>query len=224
MRASLAFVREKFSEYNSLCFGGELPELPIRMNNSRSALGLFVHPRVYPDSKPRGVGECHIRISTRLDMPREEIEDTIIHEMIHYFIWYRRIKDTSPHGRYFRMKMDEINRLHGRRLSISYAGPRDVMDTDIHRRNNYICITHWDDGSLGITVCGQTKIFEIHRGMSGVGGIRNIEWFWSNDPWFNRFPLVRTLKVIRLSYDDYKAHVLTSMPCSCDGKTFQPKK
>lgn len=93
------YVKRKFDEFNRLCFGGELPSLPMRLSNSRSAFGLFVHPRRYPASAPRGVGECHMRISTRFDLPERDVEDTIIHEMIHYYIWYRRITDTSAHGK-----------------------------------------------------------------------------------------------------------------------------
>ena len=48
-----------------------------------------------------------LRINKRIDLPEQEIEDIIIHEMIHYHIAYNGIKDTSTHGRVF---MNKISR------------------------------------------------------------------------------------------------------------------
>ena len=148
MRPTLDYVRRKFDEFNALCFNGDLPPIPLRMSNAGRSLGMFVHPRTWPAWKPRGKGECHMRISTRLDLPEEEVENTIIHEMIHYWIWYKGIRDNGQHGDAFMEKMREINRRHGRKITVRHRSSEEQLATDQHHRNNYICVQHWSDGRM----------------------------------------------------------------------------
>lgn len=222
MRPTIDYVQRKFDEFNALCFEGMLPPLPLKMSNAGRALGMFVHPRTWSFWKPRGKGECHMRISTRLDLPEEEVENTIIHEMIHYWIWYKRIKDNATHGDAFMAKMREINRLHGRRITVRHRSSEEQLATDRHHRNNYICVQHWADGRLTLTVCARTCIFDIHRAFERHPDVARTEWFWSMDSWFNRFPLSRTAKAYLLTEADYREHFSTATPCVCDGRTLRP--
>ena len=222
MRPDINFVKQKFSQFNGEFFGGELNELPIKLSNSRSTLGCFVHPRNQPDHLERGVGECYIRISTRLDFPQSEVEDTIIHEMIHYWIYFKRLKDSSAHGKIFRAKMEEINRVSGRNLKVSHRLSNEEANSDTHTRNNLICVTEWTDGRTGITVCARTRIFEIDRIMRSQPTLTRLEWFWSRDVWFNRFPISRVAKVYYADPDDLREHLKRATLCVCDGKKFYP--
>lgn len=223
MRATPEYVKRRFEEFNAQMFGGLLPPLPIMMSNAARALGLFVHPRHWPAGKPRGAGECHIRISTRLDLPEQEVEDTIIHEMIHYHIWYHNIADTGPHGPAFRSKMMEINRLHGRNITICHKSSDEVQATDRHHRNNYICVQYWRNGGLSLTVCARTAIFDVYRYFSAHPDVERMEWYWSMESWFNRYPQSRTPKAYRLTQDELQKHFATATPCICDGQRFAPK-
>lgn len=224
MRADLDYVKRKFDEFNRLCFGGELPPLPLRLSNSRSALGLFVHPRRYPVTARRGVGECHMRISTRLDLPERDVEDTIIHEMIHYYIWYRRIEDTSAHGTAFRTIMATINAKFGRNLTVSRRSSGEELDTDRHYKSHYICVTTMSDGELGLTVCAKTRLFEIWRAFKDSPKVKEMSWYWSCNPWFNRYPTARTPRIWRLEPEDYRSQFANATPCECDGKVFRPTR
>lgn len=222
MRPTLEYVKERFEHFNSACFNGELPPLPIRLSNAGRSLGMFVHPRTWPFWKPRGNGECHMRISTRLDLPEEEVEDTIIHEMIHYWIWYKKIRDNGTHGDAFMTKMREINRQHGRRITVRHRSSEEQLATDRHHRNNFICLQHWTDGRLTLTVCARTCIFDIHRAFTSHPQVKRIEWFWSMDTWFNRFPVSRTAKAYHLTESDFREHFATATPCLNDGHTLRP--
>lgn len=224
MRPDLDYVQRKFQEFNSLFFGGTLPPLPLRLSNSVSNLGAFVFPRKYKDSMPRGAGECFMRISSRLDLPEIEVENTIIHEMIHYYIWCSRIKDDAPHGKEFLKKMHEINTLYGRDISVRYTGNGSEKDTDQLVKAHFICITKLASGGRGITVCAQSRIFEINAAFKKSSQIKKLEWFWSADPWFNRFPTVRTPKIFVLEDEDYKNRLANAMPCRCEPHKFGPKE
>ncbi|MDE6010820.1 MAG: SprT-like domain-containing protein [Muribaculaceae bacterium] len=223
MRPTLDYVRLKFDEFNRLCFAGELPILPIRMSNAGRALGMFVHPRVSSRRMARDPKTCHIRISTRLDLPEQEVEDTIIHEMIHYWIWYKAIPDNATHGDAFMAKLREINRLHGRRITVRHHSSEEQLATDRHHRNNYICVQRWNDGRLTLTVCARTCIFDIHRAFSGHPQVTSVEWYWSMNSWFNRFPLSRTAKAYILTPADFTARFADATPCVCDGTTLRPR-
>ena len=110
MRATLEFVQDRFDEFNRLCFEGKLPQVPMRISNARTYLGVCRYRkrrRLFGGYEMYGFS---ISISARFDLPEAEIEDTIIHEMIHYYIWQNGIKDTSAHGQEFRRIMEEKNR------------------------------------------------------------------------------------------------------------------
>lgn len=216
MRATLPFLREKFDLFNALCFGGCLPPVRIALSRSRRTLGQFRH---------RTVGtlrECDILISVCYDRPQVEIEDTLIHEMIHYYIWHRRIRDDSTHGLAFRRKMQEINLRFGRNLEISHRSTPAERDSDITRRANHICVTRWRDGSLCLTVCATTCIFAIRRAFLADPRVEAVEWWWSSDPWFNRFPKARTPRAFRLTRADYDLRILSSTrPATCTDREFK---
>lgn len=222
MYATLDYVKSVFECYNRLCFDGRLPMLPLRLTDSLSHLGAFVHPTVWPDDRPRGAGECHLRISRRLDRSQEELVDTIVHEMIHYYIWYNRISDTAPHGTVFRTMMNSLNKSHGLNMTVRKRMEAAELDTDTRQRPHLICITHWADGRRLITVCAQKKLFEIHDAFAACDRVLSMEWWWSADPWFNRFGSARTAKAMLIDPADYDTHVRTAVPCSCDGHRFVP--
>ncbi|MDE6272195.1 MAG: SprT-like domain-containing protein [Muribaculaceae bacterium] len=222
MRAHIRFVIEKFEEFNALCFDGSLPPIELKIGTARRALGSFRYPVHFSPLKQRGMGECSITISNRFDMPVHVIEDTIIHEMIHYWVWLRRLDNEPSHGPSFRKKMNEINRLHNRKITIRHQSEDEISDSDIAIRDHYICVTHWKDCTLGITIVARTRIFELHRAWQADARIEKIEWYWSRDPWFNRFPTTRTPKAWKLTRDDYECHVAEAMECEIDGSIFRP--
>lgn len=217
-------MTRKFDEFNEMCFGGQLPRLPLRLSNARTQLGVFVHPANYPAFLPRGKGECFMKVSVRLDLPEREVEDIIIHEMIHYYIWYKKLRDTSAHGQTFRTIMKGINERHGRNISVRFKSTQDIQDTDTHTRNNYICVTRWADRQgLYITLCARTRIFEIHDAFSNAGGLLSMEWYWSRDSWFNRIPVSIRPGFRALTQEDFEMHFRNAVPCECDGRVFRPK-
>ena len=221
IRATLAYVKEKFKEYNRLMFRGALPDIEIRISRARRSLGQFVHPVRYPSDRPRGVGECHIRISNCMELPESELEDVIIHEMIHYYIWYRKIVDSGPHGTEFRKMMHHINHTHGRNLSVRHRSSEGSMASDSRQRLHILCVTDWKDGSTALTVCAKSRIFDIHRHFRALRAITSMRWYYSLDPYFNRFPRFQTPKALVMT-DEMRSHLSQARACSMDGKTLKP--
>ena len=121
MIPTLDYIQARFDEYNACYFGGQLPRLPIRLSHARTFLGkvCFTKRRQWLFG-PYQYSNFVLRINTRFDLPETLIEDTILHEMIHYYIAYNQWHDTSAHGRLFRQEMKRINEIGGRHITISY--------------------------------------------------------------------------------------------------------
>lgn len=119
MIGTLEFLRESFNRFNSEIFGNNLPVPIFKISNARTFLGKFQHKK-RPYSK--GIlNEFIIILSNAFDVPQEVLEDTIIHEMVHYEIAFLSIKDTSAHGNAFLSRMNEINVKYGRNLAVSQS-------------------------------------------------------------------------------------------------------
>lgn len=222
MRADLRQIREKFDEFNELYFRGELPSVRIVMNDSGRALGMFVHPRRRSLLHPSDPRDCVLKISRRFDLPEAEIEDTLIHEMIHYYIWYKRMRDTSAHGEIFRRLMAEINSRYGRNITVSRRCGDDTSLIDLRIKHHYICVTEFSDGRQLLTVCARSRIFDIDRGVSALADAQGHSWYWSRDPWFNRYPASRTLKFYKADPAQLAVHLADAVACECAGSVFRP--
>ena len=120
MIPTVDYIQQHFDEYNARYFGGTLPPLPIKLSNARTFLGkvTFVKHRKWLFG---GWTYDHfvLRINARYDLSEELIQDTILHEMIHYYIAVNQWRDTSTHGQLFRREMARINAAGNRHITIS---------------------------------------------------------------------------------------------------------
>lgn len=211
MKPTLEFVKERFAEFNRLCFDSSLPDIPLRISNARTYLGVS---RYHKRRKLLGGYEMYgfnICISARFDLPEQEIEDTIIHEMIHYYIWQNGIKDTSAHGREFRRMMDNINNAHGRHITVSHRSDPAIREqaVDQRPRPHIIALITFRDGRTGIKVLPAIRRNAVRykRGVMLSGRIRSIEFYATDEPWFNRFPCSSALNVIYRDHEEIRPHL-----------------
>ena len=109
MKATVEYIEKKFEEFNRQMFAGKLPKLPIELSNAKTFLGQCAFKKRLTVFGKVKLYDFRMRISTRFDLTEREIEDTIIHEMIHYYIGVNNLKDTSAHGQLFRQMMNSIN-------------------------------------------------------------------------------------------------------------------
>ena len=196
MTPTVEYLEERFDTFNRMCFDGALPRIPIKLSRARSFVGRLIY-RPVRDWRGRVVRreDFVLRISTYFDLPEAEIEDTLIHEMIHYWIAWKGIKDTSSHGKEFRRIMKEINALHGRHLTISHKSTPEEQDRDTRVRDHYFCVSQLADGRTALTVAAQPCIARIRRAFRWSPSIRSQTWYHSRDPWFNRYPHCRSPKI-----------------------------
>jgi hypothetical protein len=130
MKPTLAYVQAKFNEFNAKIFKGKLSPLPIRIGVSRTRLGGVSFKRRKVGTKTEFYN-FKLTISQRFDLPEHEVEDTIIHEMIHHYVaqidghphcdgfsWY----GIFGHGTHYRAQVKRLKREFGLNIRI-HGGP-----------------------------------------------------------------------------------------------------
>lgn len=224
MRPDIQFIERKAAEFNKLCFGGELPPIPVKLASARTFLGKVTYKR------RRGLFrrdadnyDFTLRISSLYDISEQEWEDIVIHELIHYYIAYHNLHDSSAHGRRFRSMMAEINAKYGRNISIRHHGKEGELPMRGEKiRTNYLCVSQLEDGKWGITVCAEKKIFEIRRNLPRYYKLSSMNWYASNDTFFNRYPRSRKGRIYKIRREDLDVHLAGAQSYIFKGKSFEP--
>lgn len=221
MKANIKFVTEKFNVFNRQIFANELPMLPIRIGHARTSLGgLACNKKTNLFGKTQYYNFRMI-ISDSIDLPQEELEDIIIHEMIHYFIAYKQIQDTSAHGKLFMKMMNDINKRFGRHISVSRRQTASELDTTytLPPKPRYICITELADGRTGITIAPKTRIFQLWKTMPQLFKTKSCRWFYTTSPYFGRYPTCLKPKIYVVEKEELQKHLQGAVPLKNDGHT-----
>lgn len=202
---TLEFINTKFSEFNLLIFGGTLPKIPVKLSKSKSALGMFKRKyKAMPDGSQKTVSH-YFSFSTHFDLEPALLEDVIIHEMIHYYIFHHKLKDTSPHGRIFRNLMHQINTRHGRNVTISTKTQPEERTGSVNSAKKWhiIAALRMKDGSVGLKVLpriAQRAIYYRDMALRSKE-ITAVELFFHNSPFFNDYPSSAALKIYPIKED-----------------------
>ena len=211
MKATLEFITERFERFNREIFGGRLPAVPVSLCDATSFVGQY---RSRTHTSPDGHSEPHdhiLRFSTAFDLPERELEDTIIHEMIHYFVAYNGLHDRSAHGPLFNALMNSINENHGRAISISRRlTPEEKSNlASAKKKWHVIAIIHFTSGEKGVKVLPRVvpKIIEYHRYLTGAGNVSAVDLYLHNDAYFNRFPTSTGRRCHMITPSDIATHL-----------------
>lgn len=207
MKLTTDILHKWFILFNDEYFGGELPVPRLALSKARTRLGTMsckctrrMFRRVYSDFT--------IRISTFYDCSEREYQETLLHEMIHYYITYRHIPDTSSHGRVFREMMQRINSRHGWHITVS-ATHRLQPACQAATPVTYVVLAIVkDDGTRMFSVVNPKAARGIDIQAHSVKEIADHRWYMTQDQYFSDFPKVRTLRARRVTaaiYDEKTA-------------------
>ncbi len=151
-------IEQQFDKWNGIIFNNELPKPHFELMRTKRLLGQFCQRKVL------GEYTYKIRISVFYDRPIESYIDTIVHEMLHYYIEYKGIKDTSSHGRVWKQMAYDISRKHN--LTITRTNPagggisKEVLEKKINKGKTfeYVFVCKMKYGRYGAGVCPVTKL------------------------------------------------------------------
>ena len=198
MKPTIPYIQSRFDEFNARYFGGSLPPVPIRLSHAKGFLGKLTFTR-----RKQGLFRGYknedfvLRINARIDLPEPLIEDTILHEMIHYFIAFNQLKDTSTHGQLFRREMARINAEGHRHITISHRLSDSEKAQAIIHKTRAVALVRFTDGKTGIKVVPNTAkhIQYWDKTAKRRFPVSSIEWFVSSDDYFARFPSSIAMKI-----------------------------
>lgn len=221
MKATIPYVEKKFEEFNRLIFDGKLPKLPIELSDAKTFLGVCVYKKRRTLLGKVVCYDFKLRINTRIDLDEAEVEDIIIHEMIHYYIGYNRIVDTSAHGRVFRQLMTEINERYGRHIKVSHKPTLEQKEQlyGSKERWHMVALIVFKDGRTGIKVLPRiaSKIVNYYNVVGRESTIERIELYMTNDTYFNRYPNSSALRVHAIDRAEAERHLAGAERWVCDG-------
>ena len=211
MKATIPYVEKKFEEFNLLMFGGKLPMLPIELSDAKTFLGVCVYKRKRTLLGRTVCYDFKLRINTRIDLAEQEVEDIIIHEMIHYYILVNKIKDSSSHGRVFRQMMNEINERFGRHIRISHKPTQEQKEQLYGTKQRWRVVAYviFKDGRTGIKVLPRImpKVINYYNVVGRESSVERIELYTTNDTFFNRYPTSSALRVHYIDKADAEEHL-----------------
>ena len=220
MKPTVEYIREHFDLYNRQMFGGTLPVPPIHLTNARTYMGQMVCKKRVGLFGKKHFSDFALRFSRRFDFSEAELQDTLIHEMIHYYIAYNQLQDTSSHGAVFRQMMDDINARFSRHLTISHRTSREerLQVIGSKPRPRVFAILTMADGYHYIKSVPRIRqrILVMHRRLTSSPLVQSVSWYYSTDPWFALFPSSMGTRVQRIDLTELTPHLNAAQPLTLD--------
>ena len=194
---------------------------PIFLSDATSYLGICRSKvRRHPDGRVEHY-DFQLRFNTTYDLPESVVEDTVIHEMIHYFILYHGLQDSSPHGQIFKAIMKQINAVHGRNLSVSHRVSAEQKAKAKSARPSWhvIAVMQLKGGITGFKVLPRVipKILEFHRKAESIRDVREIRLYLHNNPFFNRYPTSVAMRYHEISAPELERELQGAKKLIVDG-------
>lgn len=199
------FLEDTFLKYNKLAFNGELILPSIRLVTARRYLGRTVLP-CENGATNDNISGVRIEINVRYDLPEDEWISTLVHEMIHYYIWYKGLLDDSVHGCLFHKYMNYINSTFEVNVTVAVERTDDIVMQEPSRLR-YVCIVLFDDSSCGVMVAANNKLFDLWRAFDGLSSVSSVTWFASVNPYFGELPVSVSPRLLKVPTDDLMIHL-----------------
>ena len=203
---TIDYIQARFDAYNEQFFNGSLPPIPIRLSHAKGFLGKVTFTR-----RRQGLFRGYrnedfvLRINVRIDLPESLVEDTILHEMIHYYIAVNHWKDSSTHGVLFRREMERINREGKRHITISHRLNPAEQSQAVVKKGRVVAVVQFADGKTGIKVVPkQARHMQTwHRmalrafshSFARHAPIRSIDWYYTDEEYFGKYPSSMALRI-----------------------------
>ncbi|WP_455540306.1 SprT-like domain-containing protein [Prevotella fusca] len=200
------YLRHAFEHYNALIFDGKLPVPKLKWSRAKTRLGQMACKRKISWGRTKFY-DYTISVSNYYKLTTEEIDDVLIHEMIHYSIAYTGLKDTSAHGIVFRGMMDKINRTFGRHITISVR-TRNLQPRMTQQPKGYLILAlEMKNGKYYLSSVNPSAARKIATSLARTREIAHYAWYQSQDEYFHGMPCVRSLRGRRVSAEVYETMI-----------------
>lgn len=193
------WLHASFDTFNRLYFNNALPCPRLSLSQSRTRLGSMSckHKLTWKGYRP-----CRyaIHVSTYYNQTERQYQNVLLHEMIHYYIAYKGIVDTSPHGKVFRQMMKNLNEKYGWEISVSSrmseAKPASVQSSATPR---LILLLEVQGRGHFVSVVNPKYVAALEHELQRLSEVKQHAWYQSTDAYFDSFPVVRSLRGRRIT-------------------------
>ena len=212
MTLTVDLLRQWFVKFNTAYFADTLPVPALALSKARTRLGTMSCQCRHTVFGRRYSGFT-IRVSTWYDCTEREYQTVLLHEMIHYYITYNGIRDTSAHGREFRRIMHWLNTEHGWNITIS-SKLRGMTPGGPQQRQEAMLVLAMvmRNGERYLSVVNPRHALHIDRTAQSVAEIVQHRWYMTHDTYFSTFPKVRSLRARRVTEEVYDEKTRSMTP------------
>ncbi len=197
MDISINYLIAAFDKYNTLIFNSKLKQPNFKLSKAKTYFGLFTCKRMFYNKNI--TFDNTIKISTLYNRSKDEIDDTLIHEMIHYYIATQKLCDTSPHGKIFIKIMKHINKEYHRNIKVSSKTMNNCQITDSKENNYLILALELKNEKYYLSSVNIKNKINLEQDLRKEKKlIKAYHWYITNDTYFMQWPKVRTLRAKRV--------------------------
>lgn len=210
MIVTIDWMEEWFKRFDQEYFGGKLPLPELGLTRAKTRLGQLAFKRSSRWGRTK-LYDFKLSMSTYYDMTDKQAKSVLLHEMIHYIIGYTGLKDTAPHGVVFRGMMDSLNRKHGWDIRVMTSTKGWKVSERVEKRQKakgpqtYLMLAiEMQDGKHYLSRVNPSFARRIESKLSLVRELRSHRWYTTQEPYFEDYPQVRSLRGRRISKSDFE--------------------
>lgn len=203
-------MEEWFQRFDHDYFGGKLPVPELGLTRAKTRLGQLAYKRATRWGRTK-LYDFKLSMSTYYDMTDRQAKSVLLHEMIHYIIGFTGLKDTAPHGIVFRGMMDNLNRKYGWDIRVMTSTKGWKVSERVEERQKtkglqtYLMLAiEMQDGKHYLSRVNPSFARRIESKLSLVRELRSHRWYTTQEPYFEDYPQVRSLRGRRISKSDFE--------------------
>lgn len=210
MIVTVEWMEEWFRRFDHDYFGGKLPVPELGLTRAKTRLGQLAYKRATRWGRTK-LYDFKLSMSTYYDMTDRQAKSVLLHEMIHYIIGFTGLKDTAPHGIVFRGMMDNLNRKYGWDIRVMTSTKGWKVSERVEERlkakgpQTYLMLAiEMQDGKHYLSRVNPSFARRIESKLALVRGFRSHRWYTTQEPYFEDYPQVRSLRGRRISKSDFE--------------------
>ena len=212
MTLTVDMLRQWFAQFNAAYFDAVLPMPTLALSKARTRLGTM-SCQCKRTLLKRTYYNFIIRVSTYYDCTEREYQTVLLHEMIHYYITFKGIRDTSAHGHEFHRLMNRLNNDYGWNITVTSSVRGKKLNTATRPPQSLLILAlTMHTGERYLSVVSPRYATIIDRQAQATTEIAQHRWFMSSDPYFSSFPKVRSLRARRVTKEVYEEKTLSMTP------------
>lgn len=210
MIVTVEWMEEWFRRFDHDYFGGKLPVPELGLTRAKTRLGQLAYKRATRWGRTK-LYAFKLSMSTYYDMTDRQAKSVLLHEMIHYIIGFTGLKDTAPHGIVFRGMMNNLNRKYGWDIRVMTSTKGWKVSEWAEERQKakgpqtYLMLAiEMQDGKHYLSRVNPSFARRIESKLALVRELRSHRWYTTQEPYFEDYPQVRSLRGRRISKSDFE--------------------